>query len=211
MVAVPITSKTAGAKKIRLVTTINSANIHRMNEMRKLKEDLDVELGTTIFAKVGRGNKRSSLTPKTGDLIKFFSEEVCSVVCNSSTAGNASLDISAGTTCGSGILMVSIDCRGNVFPCHLLHQPEFKIGNILVQPDLVQMLRESAVAKLFRKRTVEDRKCNGCEVEHFCKGGCLAHTIAAHSKSADPWKEKDPFCSVHRTILGAQLWNTTSK
>lgn len=203
--------KTVGAKKIRLITTVNSANINRMNEMRKLKENLDVELGTTIFSKVGRGNKCSSLTPRKNDLIKFFSEEVSSVVCNSSNTGNASLDISAGTTCGSGVLMVSIDCRGDVFPCHLLHRPEFKIGNILVQPNLIQMLQDSDVAKLFSKRTVEDRKCHGCEVEYFCKGGCLAHTIAANSKSADPWKEKDPFCAVHRAILGAQLWNTALK
>lgn len=203
--------KKAGAKKIRLITTVNSTNINRMNEMRNLKKNFDVELGTTIFAKVGRGGKRSSLTPKTTDLIKFFSEEVSSVVCNSSNTGNTSLDISAGATCGSGILMVSIDCRGDVFPCHLLHQPELKIGNILAQPNLIQMLQASAVAKLFHKRTVEDRKCHGCEVEYFCKGGCLAHTIATHSKSVDPWKEKDPFCSVHRAILSAQLWGPASK
>lgn len=203
--------KTVGAKKIRLVTTINSANINHMNQMHKLRDRLKVELGTTIFAKVGRGNNLSALIPKTNKLIKFFYEEVSSVVCNSKTSSNTSLDVSAGVTCGSGILMVSIDCRGDVFPCHLLHRPDLKIGNILAQPNLIQMLQESAVAKLFRKRTVEDRKCHGCKVEYFCKGGCLAHTIAINSKLADPWKEKDPFCIVHRTILEAQLWDTISK
>lgn len=203
--------KTAGVKKIRLITNINSANIKRVHEMRVLRDELDVELGNNIFTEVGRASKHKYLMPTNRDLIEFFLKETSQLNCDSSMTGPAYLDIHAGVTCGSGTLMVSVDCHGDVFPCHLFHKPELRIGNLLAQPNLVEMLKLSPVAGQMRARTVESRKCHGCDVEHFCKGGCLAHTVAAHDDSLDPWKERDPFCEVHHAVISAQLWpNATS-
>jgi len=102
--------------------------------------------------------------------------------------------------------MISIDCFGNIFPCHLLHKQELKIGNILEQENLLEIIQKSSVIKRMKKRIVENRKCHGCSVEYFCKGGCLAHTISANKQSENPWIEKDPFCKVHKEILSLQLW-----
>lgn len=198
--------KAAGVKKIRLITNINSANITRIHEMQTLRDELDVELGNNIFTEVGRASKHKYLMPVNRDLIEFFLKETAQLTCGNSVLGHSYLDIHAGVTCGAGTLMVSVDCRGDVFPCHLFHKPELRIGNLLSQPDLVQMLKLSVIAGQMRARTVETRKCHGCDVEYFCKGGCLAHTVAAHDDSPDPWKERDPFCEVHHTVISAQLW-----
>lgn len=198
--------RVAGASRIKIVTSITSFNVSRMHEMRRLRDELGVELGTTIFAEVGRGSQYIQLKPPTEELARFFLEEAKSLNCDSSVADGPVLDVSAGVTCGSGTLMVSVDCFGDVFPCHLFHKPELRIGNLLSQPDLREMMLSSAVAAQFRARTVETRKCHGCAVEHFCKGGCLAHTVAAHDDSENPWIERDPFCEVHESVLSAQLW-----
>lgn len=202
--------KAAGASRIKVITSITSANINRIDEMRRLCSKLGVEFGTTIFAGVGRGAEYPYLRPSTGALTQLFLKEAISLNCDSSATSQSPLDISAGVTCGSGTSMVSIDCLGDVFPCHLFHQPGLCIGNLRLQPNLKKLVEVSPITKQFRARVVENRKCHGCIVEHFCKGGCLAHTVAAHSATRDPWIERDPFCGVHKSVLSAQLWPTES-
>lgn len=202
--------KSAGVRRVRLVTNINSVNISRVGQMRILRDELGVELGSNVFTQVGRGSRHKYLMPRNHDLIEFFLKETRTINCDASLSDPDYLNIYAGVSCGSGTHMISVDCRGDVFPCHLFHRPELRIGNLLDQPNLVEMLNISPVASQFRARTVESRKCHGCEVEHFCKGGCLAHTVAAHEQLEDPWRERDPFCEVHNTVISAQLWPHTA-
>ncbi|MEW6408207.1 MAG: SPASM domain-containing protein [Patescibacteria group bacterium] len=117
------------------------------------------------------------------------------------------LNIECGITCGCGVTMVSVDCYGNVFPCHLLHATNLKIGNLIDNRDLISLIKKSPVAEKFLRRTVEYRKCHGCRVEYFCKGGCLARTSAYYIAKENPWLEKDPFCALHKKILSMQLWD----
>lgn len=198
--------KSAGVKKIKIITSITSANISRLHEMSQIQKELGVDFGTSIFAEVGRGTEYSYLKPKISDIISYFRNKTVSLDCNPMASDPNLLDINAGVTCGSGTLMFSVDCFGNIFPCHLLHMPELKIGNILNQGNLLEIIRESPVARQMQERVVENKKCHGCSVEYFCKGGCLAHTISANRYSENPWLEKDPFCKVHKEILGLQIW-----
>lgn len=198
--------KRAGVRKIRIITSISSTNIAYMPRMKQLCDELSVELGTSIFATVGRGKGRANLTPNTHDLLEYFLKEAVALNCNGTQADPSTLEIDAGVSCGSGVYMVSVDCLGNVYPCHLLHRPDLKIGNLLEQEDLLEMLRTSSVAARFRERTVENRKCHGCKIEYFCKGGCLAHTISSHQHSRDPMGERDPYCKLHLRVLSAQIW-----
>lgn len=196
----------AGAEHIQVVTTITSQNISRMREMRDMCDHLEVEFGTTIFAEAGRGCQHTDLAPSQTDLIDLFLCEVARVEYGHSAQASVTLAIDAGISCGAGTFMVSLDCYGNVYPCHFFHQPKLLIGNILEEPDLNRLMENSPVATKFRQSTVEYRKCHGCSVEYFCKGGCLAHAVLAHPDSEDPWTERDTLCEVHRIVLGAQLW-----
>lgn len=198
--------KEAGIEYIEIVTTITSKNIGRMREMRGLCETLGVKFGTTIFVEAGRGCQHSDLAPDQRELVDLFLDEVARVEYGHPTHDNKTLAVNAGVSCGAGTIMVSLDCRGNIYPCHFLHQPKLLIGNILGETVLEQLMETSPIAAKFHQSTVEHRKCHGCNVEYFCKGGCLAHAVLAHPGSEDPWTERDTLCDVHRTILGAQIW-----
>ena len=198
--------KEAQTKTVRMITNINAANINQAHLMKELGDSLGVEIGNNIFAEVGRGSKCSHLVLKKDELIRFFIDEAKGLSCSTSNETTTSLEVSAGLSCGSGTSTISVDCFGDVFPCHLFHRPDLLIGNLLTQPNLIQMLEESNVVKRFREGTVEKRKCHGCRVEYFCKGACLAQTVAAHGDSPDPWKERNPLCEVHRRVLSYQLW-----
>lgn len=198
--------KSAGVKKIKIITTITSGNINYLHEMSCMQKELGFDFGTSIFAEVGRGSEYSFLKPNISDVIRYFRDKTVSLDCNPLTTNLGLLDINAGVTCGSGTYMISVDCFGNIFPCHLLHKQELKIGNILEQENLLEIIQKSPVIKQMKERIVENRKCHGCSVEYFCKGGCLAHTISANKQSKNPWLEKDPFCDVHKEILSLQIW-----
>lgn len=198
--------KSAGVKKIKIITTITSGNINYLHEMSCMQKELGFDFGTSIFAEVGRCFEYSFLKPNISDVIRYFRDKTVSLDCNPLTTNLGLLDINAGVTCGSGTYMISVDCFGNIFPCHLLHKQELKIGNILEQENLLEIIQKSPVIKQMKERIVENRKCHGCSVEYFCKGGCLAHTISANNQSKNPWLEKDPFCDVHKKILSLQIW-----
>lgn len=198
--------KSAGVKSIQVVLTITSANIGRMRDMFSLCEDLGVELGTTVFCDVGRGRKYSYLKPNITDLTELFQKEVQLSDCNPSVTDPSVININAGVTCGCGTLMVSVNCYGNVYPCHLLHRPRLLIGNLIACPNLLELMATSTVAADFKLRHVENRKCHGCKVEYFCKGGCLAHTIDENRRLKKPWAECDPFCEANKQSIGSQIW-----
>ena len=198
--------KSAGVEKIKIISSITSVNIDHLNEMSKLRDEIGVDFGTSIFAEIGRGIEYSYLRPKIEDLIAYFENKTSSLDCNPLATDSSLLDVNAGVTCGAGTLMISVDCFGDIFPCHLLHQPKLKIGNIIKQDNLLEIIRKSSVIKQMQERVVENRKCHGCSVEYFCKGGCLAHTVSANKQSENPWLEKDPFCEVHNRILSLQIW-----
>lgn len=198
--------KTVGAEHIQVVTTVTSHNIMRIQEMRDLCDRIGVTFGTTIFAEAGRGCQHANLAPNHDDLIRLFLREVKQVEYVHLTKTDVTLAVDAGVSCGAGTIMVSIDCRGDIFPCHFFHQPELLIGNILKDADLQQLMKTSSVAAKFHQSTVEHRQCHGCNVEYFCKGGCLAHAVLAHPEADNPWTERDPLCKVHLAVLGAQMW-----
>lgn len=70
--------------------------------------------------------------------------------------------------------ILTIDDRGDLYPCPLLTEPEFRLGN--VQEVSLQQALESPVMKrtwemcLSRKDTILE--CRICPWKNFCQGGC---------------------------------------
>jgi radical SAM protein with 4Fe4S-binding SPASM domain len=104
------------------------------------------------------------------------------------------------TSCGIGSLVVSIDATGDVYPCPLLHVPEFRLGS----------LRESSFPELVGKAPGHltyldaDRLegCRDCYVKRLCGGGCRA--LAYHVGKGITGE--DPYCSVTRKAIENAFW-----
>ena len=61
---------------------------------------------------------------------------------------------------------ISIAPNGDVYPCQLLHNPEFLCGNIRSTP-IAQIYADSAAAKRCRALTVDNLdKCNRCAIKY---------------------------------------------
>lgn len=83
------------------------------------------------------------------------------------SAGNLDLCNACRTT-------ISIDEVGNVYPCNLLQKEEFRIGNLLENPDLLYDYKNSEVSNTIeRTRRMDTEPCKHCDVKKLC-WFCLA-------------------------------------
>ncbi len=92
--------------------------------------------------------------------------------------------------CGMAHSLFEIDFNGDVYPCHLLHTNELKLGNLLVESleDIIERVEQSGL----RKFTYEIEKCSKCHFMSTCGGGCKAGAYYESGRL----DAIDPLCEV---------------
>lgn len=84
--------------------------------------------------------------------------------------------------CAIGDAEISISDNGDVYPCHLLHIPQFLAGNVKEQ-SLESIYQTSDKLKECTKLTVlEIKGCNKCDVRFICGGACRARAFFEKGK-----------------------------
>ncbi len=111
-------------------------------------------------------------------------------------------DIAAINSCGACETMLTIDYNGNVYPCNLLHDNKFKIGNIRENVDFLDdyFNKKEYIDFINYKRYI-GTKCETCDVNIFC-WTCI-------SEMNDFLIETDAFnerCKVRKKIIGKRIW-----
>lgn len=82
--------------------------------------------------------------------------------------------------CAIGEGEISISPSGDVYPCHMLHVPQFLAGNIKTQ-SFRDIYENSNVLKEIRKLSVTSREdCQECPFRLLCAGGCWARAFYEH-------------------------------
>lgn len=107
--------------------------------------------------------------------------------------------------CAMATEELSIAPNGDIYPCHMLHYDELRIGNIDQVHSLENTYRNSKILSDLREMTVDSiNSCKKCVVRNFCGGGCRAR-IDFYQKGL---KGKDQFCIFEkRQILDALLYS----
>ena len=76
--------------------------------------------------------------------------------------------------CAIGGAELSVSPTGDVYPCQLLHYPEFLLGNVHEQP-LSELYRTSDVVRRCAGMTVDRIEgCRDCFLRYVCGGACRA-------------------------------------
>lgn len=76
--------------------------------------------------------------------------------------------------CAVGHQELSISPSGDVYPCQLLHYPEFLIGNIH-DTTLSELWKNSPIVERFARLTVDNIEgCKNCAFKYICGGACRA-------------------------------------
>lgn len=97
--------------------------------------------------------------------------------------------------CGAAIGILSINPKGEVYPCQSLMHDEFLIGSL--KTSSMEEIMQSNVFDLFRHKYCVDNipTCNTCNVKYICAAGCRAATINVEG-SAEKWPKT--LCKYYR-------------
>jgi radical SAM protein with 4Fe4S-binding SPASM domain len=99
---------------------------------------------------------------------------------------------------------ISISATGDVFPCHMLHVPKFRAGNVKNQ-SFQDIYENSVILDDIRKLSVDTRdECRQCPIRLLCGGGCWARAYYAHGdlNSADDFCEYE-FLAFREGLLNS--------
>lgn len=95
--------------------------------------------------------------------------------------------------CAIGDCELSISSSGDVYPCQLLHEEKYYLGNIN-EHTLEEILRTS-IDKGFGNHTVEKMdKCKNCDVRYICGGACQAR----HNSETGSIDNVGTFCEYEK-------------
>ena len=82
-------------------------------------------------------------------------------------------DICHSNGCSGGYKLVSFSRNGDIFPCEMIGNEEYRIGNIAENISLPDLIRASSQHNQFFREKKSD-KCKQCPWKCFCRGGCTA-------------------------------------
>lgn len=107
--------------------------------------------------------------------------------------------------CAMATEELSIAPNGDMFPCHMLHYSELRIGYLDIVDSLEGIYRNSEILSSLRGITVDSiNQCKDCVVRNFCGGGCRAR-LDFYKNGLEG---EDPFCVYEkRLILDALLYS----
>jgi radical SAM protein with 4Fe4S-binding SPASM domain len=159
---------------LQIAMTVTKKNIHDIDAMTKR---FGSRLTFAPLFTAGRAKTKKELHITGKEYYEALSSVDCvkplSYLCSSLAASKRKPIMK----CAFGDAEISISDTGDVYPCQLLHFPQFYAGNIRKQ-SLRSIYESSGVLKSCREMTVlEVTGCKTCDIRFICGGGCRARTF----------------------------------
>lgn len=183
----------------RLIVTLHKKNIMYMDQYYNLAKELDLQFSFSILT-VNSSNKVFKdymLDNLDFEKMKEFLKRQSEVIITDTPINNFSM--SCKTRCGAGRNLISIGADGSVYPCHMLHESRFKLGNILTEN-----LKDIIFSKKnpFLDLSVDKLEgCKKCKYKYFCGGNCRARSLLEQNDLYG----KDSLCEVSYSYIDSQF------
>lgn len=186
-----------------ILPTIHAHNVDDVAEYLALGKKLDATVGFSLLS--GGRAELGELYPSDACLVHLA--ETMNAL-GQDAGGDSSFatrggGLAARRSCGAGKTGVSVAADGSVFPCHMLHTPEFCLGN--AYHDTPEALREAL--ERFSMPTVDEiGGCRDCDKRYLCGGGCRARSFL----SCGHLDARDPYCSYYERSIALQTQSLLS-
>ncbi|HHT9105062.1 MAG TPA: radical SAM protein [Candidatus Wujingus californicus] len=189
--------------KVKLAATITKKNFNDIFNIRKKFPGVDFQY--TPMLQIGRGKKVSDLSFSPIEFLKVIDNFSCEM-----DAFYPKFIPEFGkknTLCGAGTSVLSVDPDGDVFPCQMLHHPDFRCGNIK-NDSLESIYYSSQTIEKFRKFSVDMLdECRECDIRYVCGGGCIANGFWENNCVI----KKDYYCEFNKEITLRKMLNDFRK
>lgn len=189
---------------VHLISTLHKKNKHLMKEYLGFSKELGVSLSFSIFTVDNSLNKYDEWVLNHTDLEDIAHE--LSGVDNKNIEALTFLDkmnLSCRVRCEAGKSLVSVDAKGNLYPCHMLHIEKFRLGNLLTE-DILNILNNN---NSFNSVNVEEFKvCFKCDFKYLCGGGCRGRSYYKYGSIKYP----DSYCKLYHNYY-IEFFNSLEK
>jgi radical SAM protein with 4Fe4S-binding SPASM domain len=166
-----ITLLSARNANLTVQVTVGQNNKKKATHMSEVLPP-NVKLRYTPILPMGRGRDQES---------QFISNDEFTTLNRTITRGKVAGRLTtaeASRSCHAGRGSVSIADNGDVYPCHLFHYDEFRMGNVYEQ-DIREIIFSDEMLQYSRSMDVElnNEDCSKCPVRLLCSGGCKANAL----------------------------------
>jgi radical SAM protein with 4Fe4S-binding SPASM domain len=184
----------------QITPTIHAGNTDEMGQYLALSKELGALLSYSLFSGSYADPQVERLLPHE-DKLRELGEATFHQSCDALTAVNDSplaVNLSVARKCGAGKETLSVAADGTLYPCHMLHRDEFRLGNLFC--DDITSLRFNEIPCLDKIREQPlDSNCSACEYKWFCRGGCKARSYLTYGE----FSAKDPYCAMFTAFYSA--------
>lgn len=172
-------------RPISIIFTLHKKNLSNFSKMVALAKALGVKYNFSLFTTAhSEVTKEFELTPvEIPKLEEALAHEYASI-----DDASISTEIGCRDCCGAGSLELNISANGDIFPCHMLFDKRFLLGNALKDPLDSIFLDHRPMFSVDRKT-----HCSKCEYRYICGGGCLYRSFAIRGHIEDT----DPLCPIN--------------
>lgn len=181
-------------ENVGLSMVVGKNNEKDIEKFNKLNEDLGTTPIIRNFMNIGRGNENYS---------KYLNDKLdIDYICKDDYVDESSL---CSNMCKAGVNQISIDHKGDVYPCPNLEYKDLKIFNILeFNENILERIlnREMDIFNIFDKlKPVNIESCKECKVNLFCTT-CPSKIYTLKNNK----KMFDANCKKIKNILEPILW-----
>ncbi|HAQ5159140.1 TPA: radical SAM protein [Enterococcus faecium] len=178
---------------INLIVTLHKKNYNEMGKYNELAEELGVSYSFSIFTNEFGDEVFKDYILGDDDLVKI--EKILmdlNVNTKISDTPIGTFGINCRKSCEAGKKLISIDSKGDIYPCHMLHSSRFKLGNALETKNIKELLK-SPNNMFLGIEVSKINNCKECEYKYLCGGGCRGRSFLKY----DSIQEKDAYCALN--------------
>lgn len=201
--------KEHGIKKISLSMVQTQQNIIHVEDFKKLCDELDVSFILRRLSIVGRAQKYRDLLEIKRTSIDYI-ESDCSIDFDIEYKHIHEIrKIVKPCICKAGKSTISIDGKGNIFPCSTLDLEATQLGNIFEISDLKKFLQNDlenknvGMNKFLEYSPYGNTLCNECNLRFFC--WTCPYMAYDYKKDIQLFKER---CHERKVFLNKMLWSS---
>lgn len=180
--------------KIGIIFTLHKKNYHLYKEMKDYAKSLGILYNFSLFT-AENNEKNSEFLLDNEDLIKLSEQFDYETSIMDSSLNRI---LNCHTCCGAGRSMISISSTGNIYPCHMMHQQEFLMGNAL--KDEISCIKDK-VSPYGYFPVYKKIECKKCEYAYLCGGGCLYRAYALGGSL----EAKEQLCNLYKRQIDQAL------
>lgn len=183
-----------------LAPTLHQGNLHEMPAMARFAYSHGGFFAPNHLRKFPQAHRVDSIQLRPASLrqciLETFGGTAGECQCRSLPAGlkeeNSSeiVERRCRYVCGNAGYTIDVGWNGDVYPCHLLKDADFILGNILREE--IPLIMERGKGGKSRVRSYEIEKCRECPFVGTCGGGCRASAYYTRGT----FSAEDEFCDI---------------